>query len=234
MVYVGGKQKTAKEIVPIVTRNRKPGQWYVEPFCGGCNTLCMVDGNRIANDANKYLIAMWKKLLEGWQPGHVTEQDYKMMRQMKEVLPAHLVGWTGFIHSYRSIFFGGYNSPITLRAHRNNIAAQLPALQGVKFHSGSYDAFPIPKKSIIYCDPPYATTTEYHDDEFDHDKFWEWVRKMSREGHEVYVSEYTAPADFISIWGKTRVTGLGNKSNRGKYQTEKLFVYKPTYNGPVK
>ena len=65
-------------------------------------------------------------------------------------------------------------------------------------------------------------------DDFPHEKFWEWVRKMSKEGHKVFVSEYTAPDDFKCIWQKTKKDGMGTtvKGNKQNVKTEKLFVYK--------
>lgn len=65
MKYMGSKNRIAKEILPIILRNRQPGQYYVEPFCGGCNMIDKVSGNRIAADANPYLIAMWGGVLSG-------------------------------------------------------------------------------------------------------------------------------------------------------------------------
>lgn len=35
MKYVGSKNRHAKEILPIILKDRKPDQWYVEPFVGG-------------------------------------------------------------------------------------------------------------------------------------------------------------------------------------------------------
>ena len=64
MKYMGSKARIAKEILPIILKGRTPGQWYVEPFCGGLNTICLVDGNRLANDKNKELIAMFVGLKE--------------------------------------------------------------------------------------------------------------------------------------------------------------------------
>ena len=60
MKYMGSKNRIANEILPIILKDRTENQWYVEPFCGGCNLIDKVDGNRIANDKNKYIIAMWK------------------------------------------------------------------------------------------------------------------------------------------------------------------------------
>lgn len=59
---MGSKNRIAKEILPIILKDRKEGQQYVEPFCGGLGTFDKVDGNRIASDKNKYLIAMQQGL----------------------------------------------------------------------------------------------------------------------------------------------------------------------------
>lgn len=57
---MGGKTRIAKEILPLILADRKEGQYFVEPFCGGCNVTDKVSGNRIANDYNEYLIAMFR------------------------------------------------------------------------------------------------------------------------------------------------------------------------------
>lgn len=63
MKYMGSKSRIAKHILPIILDGRKDGQYYAEPFCGGCNVIDKVPGNRIANDSNPYLIAMWERKL---------------------------------------------------------------------------------------------------------------------------------------------------------------------------
>lgn len=35
MKYMGSKSRIAKYILPIILKDRKDGQYYVEPFCGG-------------------------------------------------------------------------------------------------------------------------------------------------------------------------------------------------------
>ena len=37
MKYMGSKNRIAKYILPIILKDRKEGQWYVEPFVGGAN-----------------------------------------------------------------------------------------------------------------------------------------------------------------------------------------------------
>lgn len=83
------------------------------------------------------------------------------------------------------------------------------------------------ERFLFYCDPPYESTTKYKDD-FNHEKYWEWVRNMSKK-HIVLCSEYNAPADFKCIWSKDINVDLNcnRKSNdEGNKRTEKLFVLK--------
>ena len=80
--------------------------------------------------------------------------------------------------------------------------------------------------TVIYCDPPYAGTKPYsyaNEAKFDYDEFWNWVRETSKYNY-VFVSEQTAPDDFIPIWQKT--TNRTNCTNNNFKATEKLFVHK--------
>lgn len=62
MKYMGSKRQIAKDIIPILLKDRKVGQWYVEPFVGGANIIDKVTGNRLGNDINPYLIALFKRI----------------------------------------------------------------------------------------------------------------------------------------------------------------------------
>ena len=61
MHYMGSKARHASEIIAITCAGRKSGQAYVKPFVGGGNVICRVPaeyGPRIANDINKYMVAL--------------------------------------------------------------------------------------------------------------------------------------------------------------------------------
>ena len=98
---------------------------------------------------------------------------------------------------------------------------QAPTLAGVKFIAAPFDRLKIPPRSLIYCDPPYAGTTDYKT-KFDHSVFWQWCREKVKEGHTVFVSEYNAPADFVCVWSKNITKNL--HTGPGRKTTEKLFV----------
>ena len=81
MKYMGSKNRIAKHILPIILKDRKENQYYVEPFCGGLGTFDKVTGNRIGADKNKYLIAMWKGLQENRdKPMEIPKELYSKAR----------------------------------------------------------------------------------------------------------------------------------------------------------
>ena len=102
------------------------------------------------------------------------------------------------------------------------LTKQIESLKDVFFVSCDYTDLPIPDNSVVYCDPPYRNTTQYKDN-FDHDRFWNWVRVVSRSSSKVYVSEYEAPSDFKCIMEIETKTILDKNSNYKR--TERLFVY---------
>ena len=158
---MGSKRRLAKELLPIILKDRKPNQWYVEPFAGGMNMICKVQGRRIANDYNEYVAEMWNALVNrNWQPPNkVTEQEYNDIKQNKSKYPMELVGFCGVALTFGSTWFGTYarNKRGTNYAMegRKNLMKQVEELQGTLIFNGSYNELSLPNNSIIYCDPPY-------------------------------------------------------------------------------
>ena len=231
MKYMGSKNRFARELLPIILKDRTNGQYYVEPFAGGMNMIDKVGGNRIANDIHTELIDMWKALVyEKWQPPiSVNEQYYNDVKIAPDVFNNEEVAYIGF-NSYGGKYFRGYRRDNQgkrdyWKEHYNNIMKQVPKLKGVEFKNFSFTDLDIPKNSIIYCDPPYLGTEQYKN-KFDHILFWEWVRIKSKQGHKVYVSEYNAPNDFVCVWEKKHKTIMANgEVTKSKDSTERLFVY---------
>jgi DNA adenine methylase len=228
---MGSKNRYAKEILPIILKNRKEYQFYIEPFCGGCNVIDKVNGDRIASDINEYLIEMFRALQNGWIPPiKVTEEEYKNVQRNKEQFSKYLVGYIGFNLSYGGKFFGGYGRDLigkrnySLEAYKN-ITKQIPNLKNINFVCGNYFDVPLPENSIIYCDPPYKDTTKYKHPNINYDKFYDWIRNKVLEGHEVFLSEYQAPDDFICLWEKEVCSSLTQQTG-SKKNIERLFTYK--------
>ena len=232
---MGSKNRFAKELLPIILKDRTHKQWYYEPMIGGANMIDKVDGNRFGADINEYLVEMWLALTSGWIPKeYYTKKDYIDIKNNKENHPKHLVGYVGINCSYSGKWFGGYAGTTKtkggVRDYQkeafNNVTKQLKNLKGVIFKYSSYKDLTFTDNSIIYLDPPYEGTTKYKDS-FNHYEFWEWCRTKSKQGHKVFISEYNAPEDFKCVWSKEMKSSLSanGKTGGNKLSIEKLFVY---------
>lgn len=230
MKYMGSKARLAKYILPLVLRDRTQLQYYVEPFAGGCNSLDKVENPRMANDINRYLIALIEnspKELVG-----VSKEDYIKIRGNKDSYPDWLVGFAGILSSYCGKWFGGYAGVVRtkdgVRDYQKeaikNFTKQREKLIGVEWFSGDYYDMIIPENSIIYCDPPYKETTGYGDS-FDHERFYDWCRSKRKQGHSVFVSEYQMPDDFVCVWEMQVKSSLSANGVCGKSlnSLEKLY-----------
>lgn len=228
MKYMGSKRRIAKEILPIILKDRKTNQYYIEPFVGGCNIIDKVDGKRIGNDINKHLIALCNEMKkDNFEMPFIGEKEYSKMKLNQDAYSDWLLGYAGFQLSFGAKWFGGYRRDKKgARDYENeaqqNLKAQQNLIKDVIFYNLNYWELDISENSIVYCDPPYENTTSYNS-KFDHKKFWIWCEDMIKIGHQVFVSEYNAPENWKCIWCKKVTTGLD--VNTSKKDVEKLFVY---------
>ena len=70
---------------------------------------------------------------------------------------------------------------------------------------------------IIYCDIPYKNTVKYKEDEFVHDKFYQWASEVD---FPVYVSEYNS--EFQEVHAFEHISKM-SATNNGKKTIERLF-----------
>ena len=98
---------------------------------------------------------------------------------------------------------------------------------GVLLSNLSYEQVPIESDSVIYCDPPYKETGTYLD-EFDHEKFYSWLRSLKQQ---VFISEYQMPNDFHEVFSIKKRVSFSQKQNTQK--VEKLFSNIPYVNDPL-
>lgn len=218
--------------------NRLDSQYFVDLFCGGCNLIENVTGNRIANDIHPELISMYKALQEGWlPPKELSEEEYLLIKyNAPSVIDKYKDKYTvvravtGFAYSFGAKYFGGYRRgnasngkprDYILEGY-NNITKQTPKLVNVTFLNLPYDEVSLPTNSIIYCDIPYKDTTKYSTKDFDYDKFYAWCLEIAKE-HTLFVSEYNMPEEFECIWQKEQISSL-DLNTGSKRAIEKLFI----------
>ena len=91
---------------------------------------------------------------------------------------------------------------------------------GVLLSNLSYEQVPIEENSVIYCDPPYINTDTYLDD-FNHEKFYQWLRECREKNQQVFISEYQMPNDFYEVFSIKKRVLINDKQKTCKL--EKLF-----------
>lgn len=234
MKYMGSKSRIAADIVKILNSFRKDGQPFIDLFCGSCSIVEKMNGVRIANDNNKYLIAMWKGLIAGRdRPKIINKELYEKARFVFNYgfgnLDDFMVGWIGWMASFNGRFFdGGYsghdvNGRDYIREQIENTEAQISLLQSVNFKCSDFTGVEFPPASLIYCDIPYFGTKQYSTSKkFNHTKFFEWCRQMKEKGHVLVISEYKAPDDFTCIWEKQVTNSL--HTTKTTQTVERLFT----------
>lgn len=238
MRYLGSKSRIKKEIIPFLMKHLDGTNYFVDAFMGGANLIDAVDyPGKVGIELSPYSWAIWHEIKnEGtdWIPQAFDEEDYYDVKyayknKTRKYSDA-MIGYVGNCLSFGSKWFGGFvhYNPKKKEDHvkeaYNGIMKQVKnfkCLNTTKFLNMSYDEYDYPPNSVIYCDPPYQSTIGY-ETSFDHEKFWNWCRDMSKKGHYVYISEYSAPSDFKCIWRKTVKEQVGKNINN---KVEKLFVY---------
>lgn len=148
-------------------------------------------------------------------------------RRLQEILPELTAPWAELNESLKSLQglqgLEGLESLQGLqgleRLERLQGLQGLERLQGLQVSRNDYTDVTIPPGATVYCDPPYANTTGYIDD-FDHERFYRWLR--SRE-FPVFVSEYSMPDDFICFASIDKACTYS--SSKTIKRVEKLFVH---------
>ena len=237
MKYMGSKARLVKDIAPVINKCITDNNidTYIEPFVGGSNMIEHIKcSNKLGYDNNEYLIEFMKELQKGWNPlddVKMTREFYNDVKDNKDKYPKYIVALAGLCATYNAKWFGGYAGIVhtkigTVRNYYDeavrNVLKQINNLKEVKYETIDYRTLTCLKGKVIYCDPPYESTTKYKD-EFNHSEFWDWVRELSKDNY-ILVSEYNAPEDFIPMWQKELTTTL-DKNSRSK-AVEKLFTYK--------
>lgn len=228
MQYLGGKSKIRKQLASVIESFRVPGQMYFEPFVGGGWVLQEISGMRMAADGNVSLIAMYAALQNGWLPPHfVSEDEWRFWRESDDILNP-MKAFCGFGCSFGGKWFGGYarseGKTCYAATSKRSLLKQLPLIRDVTFLAGDFTNW-VPEGMLIYCDPPYAGTTNYGAfNGFDHELFWNTVR-MWTEKNTVLVSEYQAPDDFECVAEFNSRMGLTTAGER-PVRIERLFKKK--------
>ena len=242
MRYLGGKHTLGSEIASVLSKYGDPNKvdGYIEPFCGSLGVMIhMVDkGYKTykAYDSCRDLILLWKALKAGTFkfPKSVSERTW--LRYKKDKTPSAMRAFIGFGCSFGGIWFSGYaqkylknyeNRAPVVKESTRTCEKMIPQIKKINtIGCKDYKQHHL-KNFLIYCDPPYYNTTSYKAvNRFDHNQFWDTIRKWSKN-NTVIVSEYTAPKDFKCIWKKKKQINLNH--NKTDSRIEKLFILRSLF-----
>ena len=244
MIYQGSKARIRKDILPFIQNciDSNKIKYYFEPFVGGANVIPYVKcERRIGQDINKELINLliYMKYNPKLQmfPNHITLEHYKEVREARKLSStkynSDYIAGIGYFASFGGRYFdGGFGRDKTgkrdIYSERLAYAKKEASLyKDIMFIHTNYENTFIPAtiKSMIYCDPPYKGTKTYNGCKFDYEKFYEWLREVSKNNF-VLVSEYTMPDDFVCIWSKERKVLQKSDRKEADVAVEKLFTLK--------
>ena len=132
--------------------------------------------------------------------------------KLQEILPALTIPWAPLNESLQSL-------QSLERLERLQSLESLQSLERLKLSRKDYSDVARPPGATVYCDPPYANTSGYIDD-FDHERFYRWLRSME---FPVFVSEYSMPDDFICFASIDKACTYS--SSKTIKRVEKMFVH---------
>ena len=240
MRYKGGKSRIAKQIAKYINNIAfiEGISNYYEPFCGGCAVAEQVNiKNRYCSDANKYLIALLNKVKTGI--GEYKYVDKDTWRDVRVNIGTGkyedwYTGYVGFICSFRCNWFSGYSKDYTDKdlsfqlSGYNSLLREQELLKDIVFSTAEYDDVVIKNNSIVYCDAPYRDTLGYMTGEFDFDKYYDWLKEVSKD-NLVLISEYSMPHGFKEIDSWVMSGGIHNGIDDNNSSVERLFVVEGGY-----
>ena len=233
MRYLGGKTRNSKEITKVLIVHRKDGQIYFEPFAGGLSVAVRMQSPMLLNDLHPSLIKLYRQIQYNrftFPEKPLTREDYEYYKNKMD-LNDPMTAFVGFGLSYAGKWWGGYDSYYDNRGEIgktttmcvNSLKKKFTTdIKDASFENKDYLEF-IPKDMLIYCDPPYKNTTDYDFiGEFDTNKFWDIMRKWSKN-NTVIISEFDAPDDFEEIFSKDYKVQMCKDQQK---VVEKLFKFK--------
>jgi DNA adenine methylase len=169
---------------------------------------------------------MWQAIQKGWTPPrNVTEQKFNKLKHTPG--DSAEKGYIGHQYGFNGHYFRSFAPNYGKHTNYSNVAAKLKHIGNevadVTFRSGSYEQFSGLKNYIIYCDPPYESTTQHYkavQSGFNSEDFYKWCRRMA-EHNIVLISGYSAPRDFVSIHSSARLlTGYHSYSKGEKSKSK--------------
>lgn len=241
MKYIGAKTKIAKDIVPIIQSyiDNNNIELYIEPFVGGFNVIDKIKCKiRIGSDIDNLVIDLFLECAENPKlldklPELPTKEHYYDVRDNGYKYENWYRSAILLFASYNARVYGGCYGAFAktkdgkirnyFQEAKRNFEKQLPLLKDIDIYCCDYSMWDsLFGGAVYYCDIPYKQSIGYST-EFNHEEFYDWCEKQTKQGNIVLVSEYEMPESrFECIWEKQVKTHQNNRNKLDK--VEKLFI----------
>lgn len=241
--YLGNKYKIAEDIYAAMRQNFTFKN-VVSLFCGGGSVEIMFARkgyNVLANDIDSGLIELHNRLIHGggYPNDFITREMFEELKLDKNWLGAYVRQVWSFSNNQEDYLYSrerAAGDPALLVEHRRRQRhideyMSLNISDKIKFISNDYRDVDLsgfdPKDTILYLDPPYKGTRQYHVGEFDSEEFHKWVLELP---FTAVISEYEMPEPFqcIASFDKMQESAGGTHHKSIK---ERLYCNKPVQIG---
>ena len=238
MLFMGGKARWANKLAAELEAWRVPGEPILELCCGAGNVTAALAPPRVAVDANPALIGMWKAAQAGWLPpprSEITKDIYAEYKKKPLDFADPMTVFLLFGCSFRGVWRGGFAHDGAKQdfvdCSRRALVKKIERVKDeTEFVLASFADVAMPEPGrVVYADPPYAGTAERGIGAkgslvapFNHAAFWTRMTAWSKAGVLVFVSEETAPDDWVRFRAWQTKRGLGNWSANAKTTMRKL------------
>lgn len=213
MRYLGGKAKLSKRLIEVIEAHTDHRDVVYEPFMGGggMTPVLAKSFNHVQSyDNHQDLVLMWQALLNGWEPPEtLTKQEYEELRTAP---PSALRGFAGFGVSFGGMWFSSFARDKEGKDYaaqsRRTLMRDIKHMKNVTVQQADYRELTPFLGDVVYADPPYAGTAQYHCP-FDSEEFWRTMERWVELGADVFVSEFNAPAHWETIMEIPRKVMVG-------------------------
>jgi DNA adenine methylase len=234
---MGSKNRGAEKIIELLNNPFFDNMDYIEPFIGYAHILRRIvnKNSYTASDNNLNLMNLYAFLKNtNEEYPEITKEEYHYLKQSNLECYKYRRAFAAFAYSFNGKEFGGYTGcdkngkdwSIGPKKYYNKLRSN-DTFKSASISLKNYSDY-IPNDKLIYCDPPYASTTKYGKSTFDSKLFWETMRNWS-VSNWVFVSEYNAPRDFMCIISYKKHCGMAHAGG-SDFRTEKVFIHNSRYN----
>ena len=245
MYYMGGKARLARRITETILQATNNRSLLIEPFIGGGWVTAQLASHFDAvkaYDVHEDLVQLWQQGIDRSfePPKHVSRELYHELKA--QTMHSALRGLVGFGMSFGGKWFGGYTGGWNLeevrsqaknapRSYwtpaRNGYISKVEAIRpNTTVELKSFYDLEITPDAVVYCDPPYASTTDYTHS-FDSERFWCGAEEWSKVS-EVFVSEATVRPGWEVLWSIERRRDMRTGDGR---MSQELLMYKGPHSG---